>query len=135
MRRAHAAVQCVDGVGDNHYLQSGYRAFAGDQRLGQLRAQGSQRWGRIGTGEIIEQKHVQHDRALRLSDQAQDFVEYLLFAVAYACSVGVGDVGQQRDVLRRSKPVWLAYAGGQRLENLPAGHRHAADQEQDEEPT
>ena len=87
----------------------------------------------IGAGEVVEEEHVHHDRALRLPDQPKDFIENLLIAMAHAGRIDIGDVGQQRCIAGRGDGEIPSDACGQRFVDLPGGREQVASQERQQQ--
>ena len=77
MRRAHASIDDVDGIGDDHDLNVWMMPFSGKQRLGKFAGQQA-RIFRSGALEIVEKEHVHEDEPARAMDELNEREKHIL---------------------------------------------------------
>ena len=105
-----AAIQSIEGVGDQYHVHAGVGLPGLDQRGGQF---GGQWPVALLTGELVEQEHVDHHQASGLLDDRQSLIEYLLLADALAVGILPGLIQQQLHILRRTPGQTGGQARGQ----------------------
>ena len=101
------------------------------QGVGEL---GRQRLVAGFAGELVVQEHVHDDQLLRLADQAEYFIEYLLLAYPFTRSVDQRAVVQQRQTLRRAQRCADREAVGQGFVGLKQGHQQPGQKHGQEDP-